>query len=153
MQDRSGGGGHSSTSFYSWKFDKQLLDKYSTIHRLEAINLLIAYKTLAPQHHNRNLTVILLTDNMASSHALSSGKSKDAVLAACSRQMWLEAACRGQTFIIRHKPGIDIPLADALSRSYDDPAKARFVRDETTRRGLSRVKPILDGYAFFDSAL
>lgn len=149
----TGAGGNSATSYYRWQFEPSHVEKYRTIHRLEAINLLVAYKTLAPLHHPTKLTVVLLTDNISSSYALSSGKTKDSILGACARQMWLEAACRRQSFIIQHKPGVDIPLADALSRYYEDTSKKVYADTETQARGLSRVEPVLHGYAFFTSSL
>lgn len=120
---------------------------------LEANNLLVSYKTLAPTNHPRKLTVVLLTDNIASSYALSSGRTRDPILGACARQMWLEAACRNQEFIIQHKPGIDIPLADALSRYDMDPDKATYADNECSSRGLASVLPVLRGYSFFDDDL
>lgn len=120
---------------------------------LEAINLLVAYRTLAPKNHRGKLTVVLLTDNIASAYAISTGKTKDSVLGACAREMWLEAALRDQSFIIQHKPGQDLPLADALSRYHDDPVKANFADLEIANRGLSLVSPVLKGYSFFSEDL
>lgn len=97
---------------------------------LEALNLLVSYKMLAPQLNPRKLTVILLTDNMATACVIASGKMKDPLLGSCARQMWLEAACRDQDFVIQHKPGVEIPLADALSRKNDDPLKAHYADQE-----------------------
>lgn len=140
----AGAGGNFSSAYYRWKFDPDFVKKYKSIHRLEAINLLVSYKTLAPSQHPGRLSVVLLTDNMASAYALSTGKTKDAVLGACSRQMWLEAACRDQTFIIQHKPGINIPLADALSRYDVDESKASYADREIARRALTYQEAILD---------
>lgn len=149
----TGGGANSATCFYKWRFSKRLLRRFNNIHALEALNLLVAYKTLAPSSHHTKLTVILLTDNIASSYALSSGKTKDPDLGACARQLWLEAAIRDQCFVIRHKPGTQIPLADALSRYHQDSSKAQFVASETLSRGLTELKPVLNGYSFFSTNL
>lgn len=132
-------------------FSADVQNRFKNIHSLEAVNLLVAYMTLAPKSHHSKLTVVLLTDNMASSYALSSGCTKDEVLGACARQLWLEAARRDQHFIIQHKPGVEIPLADALSRFHQDPEKAAFAVSEATSRGLTQLAPILNGYSFFDS--
>lgn len=120
---------------------------------LEAINLLVAYKTLAPTHYRGKLTVVLLTNNISSSYALSTGKTKDQILGACTRQIWLEAARRDQSFIIQHKPGHQLPLADALSRYFQDPSKASFADRETSARRLTRISPVLDNYSNFSEGL
>lgn len=117
------------------------------------MNLLVAYKTLAPASHPTSLTVVLLTDNMASSFTLSTGKTKDSTLGACARQLWLEAAIKDQNFIIQHKPGSQIPLADALSRIYVDTDKASYATRETAARNLTELKPILSDYTFFSASL
>lgn len=65
-----GGGGNSPTAYYKWKFDQSHVMRFKSIHALEAVNLLVAYKTLAPLRHHNKLTVVLLTDNIASSCAL-----------------------------------------------------------------------------------
>lgn len=145
----TGAGANSPYAYYQWTFDANHIKKYESIHRLEAVNLLVSYKTLAPEYHDKKLTVVLLTDNMASSCALATGKTKDPVLGACARQMWLEAARRDQVFIIKHKPGVDIPLADALSRYHSDPSKAQYADKEVAQRHLNKVEPVLDGYQFF----
>lgn len=87
------GGGDSDQHYYRWKFNREHIQRYLNIHMLEAINLLVSYKTLAPVTDPRRLTVILLTDNMASSYALYKGKTKDTVLGA-----W-EVTYRGLIFI------------------------------------------------------
>lgn len=144
-----GGGGNSALAFYKWKFSADHVARFKNIHSLEAVNLLMAYKTLAPLDHPSKLTVILLTDNMASAHALMSGRTKDMTLSACARQLWLEAALRGHHFIIQHKPGVDIPLADALSRYHMDRNKAALADQLVKERNLLEVPPVLEGYTFF----
>lgn len=73
----TGGGGNSAVAYYTWKFRTDHVKRYPSIHMLEALNLLVSYKTLAPRKHHGRLTVVLLTDNNASSFALSTGKTKD----------------------------------------------------------------------------
>lgn len=91
----------------------------------------------------KGLHVHIYTDNMSSAYALMSGKTKDETLAACARQMWLEAACCDITFSIHYKPGVELGLADALNRYHTDVAKKEFAILEIKKRGLTCVKPVL----------
>lgn len=64
----------------------------SVIHQLEAINTLVAYRTLAHKDISTPVWALILPDNMFSSQALMSGRTKDKVLVACAREFWVEAA-------------------------------------------------------------
>lgn len=55
--------------------------------------------------------------------------------------------------VISHKRGLDIPIADALSRMGEDSAKAQFVEQVVEQRGLLFVEPVLNDYVFFASFL
>lgn len=148
-----GGGGVSTTSYYKWRFSPHIMATYKTIHKLEAINLLVAFKTLAPNSKEDEVHVMIHTDNMASSFALMTGKTKDRTLGACARQMWLEAANRHIVFTIKHKPGTEIPLADALSRYHTDKEKASLADLLIRKKGLLEKPPIDNNGNFFDLSL
>ena len=135
-----GGGGNSYTRYYTHRYTPQEKQNYPLIVHLEAVNLVTAYRTLVPSD-TRGFTIILFTDNMASSQALHTGRATDTILAKCSRQLWLEAARRDHHVVIRHKYGEDIPLADALSRQHI-PSKRRYAASEVKRRGLLKVTPL-----------
>lgn len=147
----SGGGGNSHAAFYKWKYTDEHRKKFPSIHHLEAVNLLVAYRTLCPQAGTQGCCIVILTDNQASAFALESGRTKDSVPAACSREMWLEAAKADHSICIQHRPGDLIPLADALSRAYDDQSKAALAQKLTQDRSLHALKPKLSGYNFFDN--
>lgn len=146
-----GGGGASDTHCYIWVYKEQHKTAYQAIHHLEAINILVAYNTLANIHPLQPANVTIWTDNMASSFALQYGKTKDRVLAACARELWLKAATFNHEIRIRHRLGVDIPLADTLSRAalghtYDQKAKAMIKQSN-----LKEVAPVLNNYVFFSS--
>lgn len=148
------GGGVANQFCYSWKYPKDHLEKYSSIHHLEAINLMIAYFTLAPLVATvPGVSVIIFTDNMGSSLALQTGRTKDPVFAKCARELWLLAATNNQIITIKHKHGYLIPLADALSRQYHDRSKATFVTDTVLANNLCVVPPRLKGFKFFTDDL
>lgn len=65
-----GAGGMSHPFCYSWKYTSAHRETFPNIHHLEAVNILVAYNTLATQHNIRPAKVIIYTDNMASSCVL-----------------------------------------------------------------------------------
>lgn len=144
-----GGGGVALNLCYAWKYPTDIMQRFSTIHELEALNLVIAYKTFAP-YLTTNSTVIIHTDNQASSFSLQTGKTRDRTLGACARELWLAAALAQHDIDIRHKAGIDIPAADALSRMYTDPLKAAFVDKAIVDLKLRKIDPNLSDLKFFD---
>lgn len=144
------GGGNSDGFFFVWTYTDQHKAKYQQIHQLEAINLLVAYRTLSPWHNTAGRRVVMVTDNAASSFALTTGRTKDSVLASCTREMWLEAAKADHELSIQHKDGNLIPLADALSRVSFDPSKTALAHKLIAERNLSELKPKLDNYVFFN---
>lgn len=146
----SGGGGNSSFNFYKWKYPRSHTEKYPSIHMLEALNLLVAYKTLCPKQGLEGKCVVIATDNLASHFALTTGRTKDTVLGACARELWLAAARADHDIEIVHKPGSEIPLADALSRCHSDPVKAALAIEIAADLDLTELSPELSGYVFFN---
>lgn len=148
-----GGGGVAPGYYYSWIYPEHHIKKYPQIHHLEAINLLVAYRTLAKKIQRPGATIVISTDNSGSSFALQSGRTKDTVFASCSRQLWLDATTNNHIVLIRHKPGHLIPLSDALSRQSRDTQKDVYVRETVRRQNLIFVHPALSGYVFFNDKL
>lgn len=149
----SGGGGNSHTACYMWCYDQRHTDRFPAIHHLEAVNVLVAYRTLAPRFHIRNATIVIFTDNSASAYALTSGKTADPILAQCARELWLEAATNDHDIQITYKPGSDIPIADALSRYHVDHTKRAWVDRIRVSDNLTIVHPVLKNMCFFDPQL
>lgn len=118
---------------YIWKYPQHVKEKYTNIHELEAINLVVAYLTFAPWCKEVNTLITIFTDNMAGSHALQTGRTRHPTLGACARELWLAAAVNHHTITIKHKPGSEIELADALSRFFIDPLKKQFVNAQISQ--------------------
>ena len=76
---------------------------FPAIHELEAVNLLVALRYLVPTN-SAGIVVLVNTDNAASATALSSGRTVDAALGACAREIWLLAALGSFEIEVRHKP-------------------------------------------------
>lgn len=149
----TGAGGHMDTHYYEWVYAPHHLRRFPTIHQLEAINIIVALRTLAPPHLTSTDAVIIFTDNISASFSLDSGRTRDHVLGACARELWLEGALMDIDIQINHKPGHLIPLADALSRASTDHTMQQFVATEVQIRKLVQLPPVLNNYKFFDDSL
>lgn len=148
-----GAGGNSSSHCYTWVYTDSHKARFKAIHQMEAVNILVSYRTLAHLNSTAPTSVLILTDNISSSAALMTGRTRDSVLGACARELWLEAAKHDDIITIQHKPGVEIPLADGLSRMAQDVTKRQFVHDTVKSRGLVFVPPVLNHYIFFDGDL
>lgn len=146
----TGAGGNSGQYCYSWKYNEAHVKRFSLIHQLEAVNVVVAFRTLAHLHNIRSARVTIFTDNSASSYALQTGKTKDSVLASCSRELWLEAARSDHEIVIEHKPGSELVLADALSRRHNEQAKAQLADSIIQSDSLRLVPPCINDYVFFN---
>lgn len=146
---KTGAGGNTNGFCYAWEYSAQHTHAFAPIHQLEAVNIVVAYRSLAHLLRMPGARVVIFTDNLASSHVLQSGKTKDKVLASCAREMWLEAAKNDHLIIIEHKPGEELILADALSRRFTDTAKASLADNIIARDNLTVVKPCCNNYVFF----
>lgn len=149
----TGGGGVGASWCYIWKYSSSHVTKFKKIHELEAINIIVAFRTLADKVAPPGAHIVIRTDNLSSAFALETGKTKDSTLGACARELWLLAAINDQTVSICHKAGVLIPLSDALSRFHDDPAKAAYARARINRENLHLTPPVVKNYVFFNPAL
>lgn len=121
--------------------------------RLEALNVLVALRTLTPPHLQGVDTVLIHTDNISASFSLNTGKTRDQVLGACAPELWLEGAIMDLDIQISHKPGALIPLADTLSRASKEPTMKKYATAEVQSRNLIELQPVLNGYKFFNDTL
>lgn len=147
-----GAGGVGLGRAYSWCYSDHHMVKFKAIHQLEETNIVTAYRTFAPYIDQSPALVNIYTD-ISSAFALRSGKTKDKVLSACSRELWLLAAMFGHDVDIIHRPGEAIPLADALSRFFSDPLKAAFAQELISSNGILMVQPALRDNQFFSAFL
>lgn len=148
-----GAGRNTNTHCYTWQYSLRYKQQFPIIHQMEAINTLVAYRTLAHSKHQGPLRALILTDNMSSSQALMSGRTRDPVLAACAREFWLETAKHGDRIDIEHRPGTTIPLADVLSRMATDSAKHQYVTTAVAQNNMSFIEPVINDYLFFDPSI
>ena len=97
------------------------------ITQLEALNCLAAVRTLVGDQHKGG-TIEVHCDNRAAMDALTSGRARDVVLAACARAMWFHVARTQTDITFTHVPGEAMTLPDALSRATTDPRADRLAR-------------------------
>lgn len=148
-----GAGGNTNEHYYVWIYTDKHKDRFPDIYQLEAVNIVVAYKTLIKAPSPRPTHVTIWTDNITSSYTQQTGKTKDETLGSCARQLWLHASKANQTIEIRHKKGTLLPLADALSRVALSEAKRQTACDIINLRGLRPLILQLNGYKFFDRDL
>lgn len=99
----SGGGGFSNRQYYSTQFPHEWRERYH-ISQIEALNTLVAVKTLLPRDLANHI-IRIKTDNAASAAVLVSGRSHDPVLAACSRELAMIVVLQQLEIDVVHVPG------------------------------------------------
>ena len=137
------GGAFSATHYYTQDYPDHIVDRHTNIAHLEAINLLVALKNLAPTNPAKH-NIIINTDNSASQQVLATGAGKDSVLTACAREIWLYAARHSCQIQVLHKPGKDLVLADALSRCSHDQTARQMASKITRDMGLAQIEVTFD---------
>lgn len=146
-------GGVGVGRYYEWIYSASHKKNYPSIVHLEAINLLVTYRTFAPFINQPGVLVVVYTDNLGSAYALESGKTRDDTLANCSRELWLEALKHNHLISIRHRPGSQLLLPDALSRQSFDPSKIEIVHRIVEKAALSKVCPSVNNCMFFSLSI
>ena len=86
------------------------------ITQYELYNILVAVKLWAP--HWKDKVVLIRCDNESAVMVCNTGRTRDAFLAACLRNLWLVAATANIDLRVKHIKGKDNILADALSRNH-----------------------------------
>ena len=109
-------GGIFENQCYALQIPKNF-NNYSIVH-LEMLNIVVAIKVSANQWRDKKLRI--KCDNMAVVEVLTSGRTKDNILAACARNVWLLCAIFNISIHIEHIPGKQNVVADLLSRYQFD---------------------------------
>ena len=86
-----------------------------------------------------NYTIMVNTDSKVSQQVLETGKGRDPLLTACSRQLWYLAAKHHTDIKIVHKSGSKLILAEALSRSNSQALKIK-AENMCSELNLVRIK-------------
>ena len=117
------------------------------ISSVESVNVLIAIRTFITEA-DVGTTVSVRCDNKPAIDVYRSGRGRDPVLLACARAIWLIQAQKQVRLVFIYTPGVNMQLADTLSRA---PAECKFrylVSDLTRRHKLVRCYPDLSTAIF-----
>ena len=109
-----GAGASDRQECYMHTFEQETAEKHH-INELEAINCVAAVRAFVNKAHAGG-TIQVHCDNQCAVDALTSGRAKNEVLAACARAMWYHAATTQTDLKFTHVPGEGMALPDALSR-------------------------------------
>ena len=135
----TGMGAHDGRSFYSMPVSERMAQKHS-ISRIECINCLLAARTLLGEA-DKGTTVEIRCDNEATIYTYRYGRAKDSVMTACARAMWYLGASLNINFCFVHVPGVNMNVADALSRVFEGGIYVQRVNNFINILGLSGITP------------
>lgn len=141
----SGFGAFDHTTAYSIKITTNMA-KYSST-QLECINCLLAIRTFISKK-DRGTTIVLRCDNMPSVFSYAHGRAKDVVLAACARAAWHHIEQCGARVVYQHMPGVEMEIADALSRWHLAHKFQKIAKDSIRQLRLKLINPIFTNVDF-----
>ena len=110
----TGVGARFSNQVYQYQFKDNEVPCSFSIVRLEMWNVLIAIRVLADEWSNCSL--VIKCENEAMVNVVNSGVTRDNVLVAMARNIWLTTASPNIKVRLVHIPGMDNECADLLSR-------------------------------------
>ena len=103
------------------------------IAHLEMLNIVVALKTWGPQW--TGMRICVFCDNTNACIAIQSGRSRDAFMQHCAREVFLVSARYDLEVWAFHKPGVQLHRADALSRAHLGKCfRDRIARDQGLRQ-------------------
>ena len=125
-------GGVFGTQVYFFDLNKVYIPQCFHITHLEMWNIVLACRIWAKYWQGKEVKI--LCDNEACVHVLSSGFTRDVILATMARNIWLIQACNDFKLVVEHISGVRNEVADLLSRWIDTP------------NNVCRLKNLVPGY-------
>ena len=135
----TGCGAWCSTEYYSREFPDDVLQRAHTIAHLELINLMVAVKLWAKWWSGHRVTI--RSDNMNTCIVVMKGRSQDDFMQACAREIYVVVAAHDIDLDVVHTPGVELVLADALSREHKDNKLKNIVNNSEQLKKAVRVYP------------
>ena len=143
-----GFGAHMQDRAYGIPISAAMTQAHS-ISELECINCLVAARTfLSPKYCGRRVRINC--DNESTIYAYSGGKARNKALAACACAMWMLGASLHIAIVFRHIPGINMVLADALSRLHKGEPYKGIVSKHKRQKNLTICKPHCSAFNYID---
>ena len=109
----TGCGGMSSDQYFHVEFPAEVLLRFTAIHLLEALAIVIALRLWG--RHWRGLRILVYCDNFSVVSSLNSGRVQDKLLAVCLREIWFLAAVHEFEIRACHLSSSENRGADLLS--------------------------------------
>lgn len=109
------------------------------IAQIEALNVSLAVRTFIDVRHSGR-TVLLRSDNGATVAVLQSGRGKDPTILQAARDIWMHLARYDVNLVVQHIPGVELILADALSRMTISDNYVRLASDLVRENSLESVE-------------
>lgn len=132
-----GAGATNGQQCYKYVYPASFKHTYH-ITQLEAINCLMAVRRFAAQY--RNSIIEVRCDNLAAINTFTHSRGRDKVLNAITRALWYFAANNNLELRYTHIPGVDMHVADTLSRAGNSPESDRIASQLIKDKGLSLIK-------------
>ena len=134
----TGCGATIGSEYYSEVFPQSVLDERHIIAHLEMLNVVVAVKVWGERWRGSRVRVDC--DNMVVCLALQSGRSRDAYLQHCTREVFLWVASNDIELVAVHRPGVTLIRADALSRQHKSSTHRQIVLNDASLRKADRVR-------------
>ena len=134
----SGCGAFNGTQYYAEQFPDRVRQAGHSIAHLELLNIVVAVKVWAS--HWRHRRVKIHCDNSNAVLAVQTGRSRDAFMQGCARELFLWEARYDIDVTVVHKPGRLLVRADALSRLHTESRYRDWLEADPTLRGAHRVR-------------
>ena len=134
----TGCGAYAGTQYYGCRFPTSVLRGEHQIAHLETLNIVVATKLWADNWSGKKVRV--WCDNSNACQALQSGRSRDAFLQNCVRELFLICAARDIELHATHRAGRLMARADALSRMHLGERYAQRVAQDVLLQRAKRVE-------------
>ena len=125
----------------------QAMTQSHSISELECFNFLVAARTFLSEKHTGR-PIRINCDNEPTVYAYSGGKARNKVLAACACAMWMLSASLHIAIVFRHIQGVNMVLADALSRAHKDKSYQKVIDDSIRTEGMALCIPRKSAYNY-----
>ena len=135
----SGCGAWCNARFYSRTFPEFILKENHPIAHLEMLNLVIAIKLWANWWKGHRIEI--RCDNMNTCILVMRGKSADPYMQKCARELYLVAATNDIDLNVIHTPGVELTVADALSRCHLEKRLDKIVQNSSVLSKAHRDHP------------